>query len=239
MAAARTSSFLAVAAAVLASVAAGLSASPPQYTRVKLNKLMRSLDKESFEQIYEWESFLEQEAGATTLAKTLRRLEHKAKSFGVELKPDFCANAKATEKRRAQQKDYEGNKEEARLAELGEIPETLAGLADSDDIDALEAAIATAVRVGLEESNESFVAAKAALEKALAAKAEAERLAAEEAALAEAAAKAEQEAAEQAEAEKQRALEEAAAAAEADGDGATEADDVADDGAPADEEEQP
>lgn len=86
----------------------------PEFSRVKLTKVMRNLDKENFDTIYKWENFLENEAGSGTLLKTLKRLKHKAKSYGIELKPDFCGNAKATEKRRVQQKAYEIQKEENR-----------------------------------------------------------------------------------------------------------------------------
>mmetsp|Transcript_19189 Transcript_19189/g.24899 ORF Transcript_19189/g.24899 Transcript_19189/m.24899 type:complete len:127 (+) Transcript_19189:162-542(+) len=84
-----------------------------EYSREKLTKVMRGLNKENFDTIYEWEPWLSENAGATLYAKTMRRLEHKAKSYGIELKPNFLAEAKATAKRREKKAEYEKAKAEA------------------------------------------------------------------------------------------------------------------------------
>lgn len=135
---------------------------------------MRTLTKDNFDSIYEWEEWLSEEAGATMYAKSMRRLTHLSKSFGVELRPEFMAQAKATSKRRQQQADYEAAKEEARLAKITEAQEGLTAVAESDDLEAIEAALAAALEAGVPEGFEGWGPARAA-------KAECERKAAQDA----------------------------------------------------------
>merc|ERR1740129_1418031 len=77
-----------------------------EMTKGGLTKLVRGLTKETFDTIYEQESWIEANAGTTLLSKTLSRVEHKAKAFGLEVKPGFCGNAKATEKARAKREEF-------------------------------------------------------------------------------------------------------------------------------------
>lgn len=135
---------------------------------------MRTLTKDNFETIYEWDEWLSKEAGATMYAKSMRRLTHLSKSFGVELRPDFMADAKATSKRRQQQADYETAKEEARLAKITEAEEGLRAVAESDDLQAIEAALTAATEAGVPQDFDGWGPARAA-------KAECERNAAQEA----------------------------------------------------------
>ena len=55
-----------------------------EMSKSKLQQVVKGLTKETFETIYEHEAWIEANAGRTLLAKTISRLQHKAKAFGVD-----------------------------------------------------------------------------------------------------------------------------------------------------------
>lgn len=161
-----------VAVLLLGVACEGFSAKNVEFSKTAWNKKLRTLTKENFETIYDWDGWLSENGGATLYAKSMRRLTHLSKSYGVELREDFLANARATAKRRDKQAQYETAKEEARLAKLVECEEQLRGVADSEDLEAIDAAIAAATEAGVPEDFDGWAPARAA-------KAECERKAAE------------------------------------------------------------
>ena len=56
-----------------------------EMSKSKLQQVVKGLTKETFETIYEHEAWIEANAGRTLLGKTVSRLQHKAKAFGIEL----------------------------------------------------------------------------------------------------------------------------------------------------------
>jgi hypothetical protein len=72
--------------------------------RAVIRKSISKLDKDNFSSTLEMiEPFLVNEAGATTYAKSMRRIGRTAKALGVEVPSDFAKAAKATAKRREKQ----------------------------------------------------------------------------------------------------------------------------------------
>lgn len=133
-----------------------------EMSKSKLQQVVKGLTKETFETIYEHEAWIEANAGRTLLAKTVSRLQHKAKAFGVDLRPDFAAGARCTEKRREKQDAYVKGKIEAVAAASAECATALADATESGDKDALAAAVATADDLGLADTD-AYAPAKAAL----------------------------------------------------------------------------
>jgi hypothetical protein len=72
--------------------------------RALIRKSISKLDKDNFSSTLELiEPFLLNEAGATTHAKSMRRIGRAATALGVEVPSGFAKAAKATEKRREKQ----------------------------------------------------------------------------------------------------------------------------------------
>ena len=76
-------------------------------TTTSVRKSINSITKDTFATVTaEVEPFLLNDAGVTFYNKSIRRISNKAKSFGIELSPEFGKAAKATEKRREKQNAF-------------------------------------------------------------------------------------------------------------------------------------
>lgn len=85
---------------VLLSVTCVLGLSPIANVRRAIDRVA----KENFATVTkEVEPFLSAEAGTTFYAKSMKRLSHKAKAFGMDMPKTYAQDAKATEKRRMKQ----------------------------------------------------------------------------------------------------------------------------------------
>ena len=90
-----------LAAAAAAFAPAGLTARSSvavsaTMTKAKLTTMVKGLTKENFESIYEQEAWIVENGGKTWIKKTLKRVDEKAKAFGLTVKPDFLAKVKRT-----------------------------------------------------------------------------------------------------------------------------------------------
>ncbi|KAH8090219.1 hypothetical protein JL720_6531 [Aureococcus anophagefferens] len=90
-----------LAAAAAAFAPAGLTARTSvamsaTMSKAKLTTMVKGLTKETFESIYEQEAWIVENGGKTWIKKTLKRVDEKAKAFGLTVKPDFLAKEKRT-----------------------------------------------------------------------------------------------------------------------------------------------
>ena len=90
-----------LAAAAAAFAPAGLTARTSvamsaTMSKAKLTTMVKGLTKETFESIYEQEAWIVENGGKTWIKKTLKRVDEKAKAFGLTVKPDFLAKVKRT-----------------------------------------------------------------------------------------------------------------------------------------------
>ena len=90
-----------LAAAAAAFAPAGLTARTSvamsaTMSKAKLTTMVKGLTKENFESIYEQEAWIVENGGKTWIKKTLKRVDEKAKAFGLTVKPDFLAKVKRT-----------------------------------------------------------------------------------------------------------------------------------------------
>lgn len=112
----------------------GLAA--PSMTPKDVRKVLSNMNTENFSQtLTELEPFLTQEAGCSTYAKTMRRVQSRANALGVEVPAGWALEAKATEKRRMKQNEFIKAKEEERLAAEAEAAE-----AEAEETNEAEAA---------------------------------------------------------------------------------------------------
>ena len=80
--------------------------------------MVKGLTKETFDTIYAEEAWIVENAGSSMLKKTLRRVEHKAKSYGVEVKPGFLSGHKVLAKQATARAAFlERKAEEVKAAE--------------------------------------------------------------------------------------------------------------------------
>lgn len=93
-------------------------AGQPLYMNVQtVRKSISGLTKDNFsETLASVEPFLLNDAGATTYAKSMRRIAVKAKATGATVPDGFAKAAKATEKKREKQDAFIKGKEEERVA---------------------------------------------------------------------------------------------------------------------------
>jgi hypothetical protein len=89
--------------------------------RAVIRKSIGKLDKDNFSSTLDMiEPFLLNEAGATTYAKSMRRIGRAAGALGVEVPSGFAKEAKATAKQRAKQDAFIQIKVEAAAAAVEE-----------------------------------------------------------------------------------------------------------------------
>ena len=112
-----------LAAAAAAFAPAGLTARTSvamsaTMSKAKLTTMVKGLTKETFESIYEQEAWIVENGGSTLVKKTLKRVDHKAKSFGLTVKPEFLAGHKIMVKHKEKREEFFARKtEEVKAAE--------------------------------------------------------------------------------------------------------------------------
>ncbi|KAH8063437.1 hypothetical protein JL722_2607 [Aureococcus anophagefferens] len=105
-------------------------------SKSKLTTMVKGLTKETFESIYEQEAWIVENGGSTLVKKTLKRVDHKAKSFGLTMKPEFLAGHKIMVKHKEKREEFFARKtEEVKAAE-----EEAAAAAEAAAAEAAEAA---------------------------------------------------------------------------------------------------
>ena len=95
------------------------------FTISSVRKSIGGITKDNFATVtQEIEPFLLNEAGASFYKKSMKKINVKAKAFGIELSTEYARAAKATEKRRAKQDAFiQAKNAEAAEAESEEATE--------------------------------------------------------------------------------------------------------------------
>ncbi|KAH8090220.1 hypothetical protein JL720_6532 [Aureococcus anophagefferens] len=121
-------------------------------SKSKLTTMVKGLTKETFESIYEQEAWIVENGGSTLVKKTLKRVDHKAKSFGLTMKPEFLAGHKIMVKHKEKREEFFARKTEEVKA------------AEEEAAAAAEAAAAEAAEAAAEPAEEEPAAEEAAAE---------------------------------------------------------------------------
>ena len=148
---------VALAAAATAFAPSGLTARSSvamsaTMSKSKLTTMVKGLTKETFDSIYEQEAWIVENGGSTLVKKTLKRVDHKAKSFGLTMKPEFLAGHKIMVKHKEKREEFFARKTEEVKA------------AEEEAAAAAEAAAAEAAEAAAEPAEEDPAAEEAAAE---------------------------------------------------------------------------